>query len=229
MARRVRLTALKERRPNGNRSERRSGAGDRVGRGLGRAMAQRLAELGAAVAIHDINPDACRRVRLAETSTRWPGRLAESAESKTVSVCGTSPWTEVAAMVKADRGQARADHRAGQQRGRRHRGQGGRAQAEQRAGRADGGRAGDLRTDVIGTMIVCRAVCPGMARRGREGALVNTVSGAATSGWTTAWRTRWPRRGIVEWTQCLAVELAARPGVRRTPVCPGRRRRRGFW
>ena len=28
-------------------------------RGLGRAMAQRLAELGAAVAIHDINPQAC--------------------------------------------------------------------------------------------------------------------------------------------------------------------------
>jgi 3-oxoacyl-[acyl-carrier protein] reductase len=73
--------------------------------------------------------------------------------------------------------------------------------------------------NVIGTMIVCRAVCPGMRER-RRGSVVNIASAAAHFGVDDGVAYAVAKAGIVEWTQCLAVEL--RPhGVRVNAVSPG--------
>src|SRR4051794_36880288 len=45
-------------------------------RGLGRAMAQRLAALGASVAIHDISPDACAEFGEAKDITEVATQIA---------------------------------------------------------------------------------------------------------------------------------------------------------
>ncbi len=189
-------------------------------RGLGRAMAQRLAELGAAVVIHDINPTACAEFGEAKNIDEVAAKLSAETGVKTAAVCGNiASEAEVAAMV---------------------------AQVEQTLGpisivvnnaggdiAAKGGKPkpnngldvpmDDVRAifdrNVIGTMIVCRAICPGMAKR-RHGAVVNIASAAAHFGVDDGVAYAVAKAGIVEWTQCLAVEL--RPhGVRVNAVSPG--------
>jgi NAD(P)-dependent dehydrogenase (short-subunit alcohol dehydrogenase family) len=71
--------------------------------------------------------------------------------------------------------------------------------------------------NLIGTMIVCRAICPNMAKRGR-GSVINIASSAAHFGVDDGVAYAVAKAGIVEWTQCLAVELrqAGECGVART-------------
>src|SRR4051812_2106857 len=69
--------------------------------GGGRAMAQRLAELGASVAIHDINPDACAEFGEAKDINEVAGQIGGASGVKTVSVCGNiADEAQVAAMVE---------------------------------------------------------------------------------------------------------------------------------
>ena len=57
-------------------------------RGLGRAMARRMAELGASVAIHDITPEACAEFGEAKDIDEVAGQIAAAGGGKSTSVCG---------------------------------------------------------------------------------------------------------------------------------------------
>src|SRR5215213_4491561 len=69
-------------------------------RGLGRAMAQRLADLGAAVAIHDISPDACAEFGEAKNISEVAQQVTSATGARATSVCGNiADEAAVAAMV----------------------------------------------------------------------------------------------------------------------------------
>src|SRR3954452_15863176 len=70
-------------------------------RGLGRAMVQRLAALGASVAIHDISPEACAEFGEAKNIDEVASQIAQATGVKTTAVCGNiADEGQVAAMVE---------------------------------------------------------------------------------------------------------------------------------
>lgn len=189
-------------------------------RGLGRAMARRLAELGASVAIHDISPTACAEFGEASHIDEVAADLEASSGSRTAAVCGNiASEEEVAKMVEAAEkalgpitvvvNNAGGDIAA----------KGGKPKPNNGLGVPMEDVRAILDRNLIGTMIVCRAVCPGMKARGR-GSVVNIASAAAHFGVDDGVAYAVAKAAIVEWTQCLAVEL--RPaGVRVNAVSPG--------
>jgi 3-oxoacyl-[acyl-carrier protein] reductase len=189
-------------------------------RGLGRAMAQRLAELGAAVAIHDISPDACAEFGEARHIDDVAHQIAQSTGAKTTAVCGNiADEGQVAAMVerieKTLGPVSVLVNNAGGDIALR----GGKPKPNNGLGVPMDDVRAILDRNLIGTLIVCRAVCPGMAKRG-GGSVVNIASAAAHFGVDDGVAYAVAKAAIVEWTQCLAVEL--RPaGVRVNAVSPG--------
>jgi len=189
-------------------------------RGLGRAMADRLAARGAAVALHDINPTACAEFGEANHIDDVASALSKSSGAKTTAVCGNiADETAVAAMVaqieKALGPISILVNNAGGDIALR----GGKPKPNSGLGVPMEDVRAILDRNIIGTMIVCRAVCPGMAKRG-HGAVVNIASAAAHFGVDDGVAYAVAKAAIVEWTNCLAVEL--RPaGVRVNAVSPG--------
>ncbi len=189
------------------------------GRGLGRAIAERLAELGAAVAIHDQTSDA-------------PATFGEAPNLDAVVAGIARNGVEVVAVTGDITDEAAVQSLA--------------AQAEAALGpitilvNCAGGDIGahggkpvpndalnipldDVRAmldrNILGTMLVCRAVCPGMRER-RRGAIVNIASDAAHVGLGDGVIYAVAKAAVVQWTRCLAYEL--RPhGVRANAVSPG--------
>jgi NAD(P)-dependent dehydrogenase (short-subunit alcohol dehydrogenase family) len=189
------------------------------GRGLGRVFAERLAELGAAVAVHDVNSDA-------------PAVFGEAKNLDEV-VAGVARFGGKAVGVTGDIGDEAAVQAMV-------------AQAEAALGpisilvNCAGGDIGakggkpvpndalnipleDVRSmldrNLIGTMLVCRTVCPGMRER-RAGSVVNIGSTAAHIGLGNGVIYAVAKAAIIHWTRCLAYEL--RPfGVRVNAVSPG--------
>jgi len=190
------------------------------GRGLGRAMAQRLAELGAAVAIHDISQEAPAEFGEAKNLDDVAAQLAAATAAKTVGVTGNiADEAQVFAMVeKIERTLGPVTvlvNNAGGDIALR----GGKPKPNSGLGVPMEDARAIFERNIIGTMIVCRAICPGMAKRGR-GAVVNIASAAAHFGVDDGVAYAVAKAAIVEWTNCLAVEL--RPaGVRINAVSPG--------
>jgi 3-oxoacyl-[acyl-carrier protein] reductase len=183
-------------------------------------MATRLAELGAAVAIHDICPEAPAEFGEAKTTDEVAAQLAAATGSKTVAACADiSSEEQVAAMVeKIEKAlgpisilvnNAGGDIAA----------RGGKPKPNNALGIPMEDVRAMFDRNLIGTMIVCRAVCPGMARR-KQGSVVNIASAAAFWGVPDGVAYAVAKAGIVEWTHCLAVELRA-DGVRVNAVAPG--------
>ncbi len=165
------------------------------GRGLGRAVARRLAELGADVAVHDISLGA-------------PAEFGEAASLEGVAA-DLARYGGKTVAVTGDVADAGGDIGA----------RGGKPQPND----ALGIPLDDLRAlidrNLIGTMLVCRAVCPGMRERG-AGAVVNIAStaGQIAVGGGVVYAVA--KAGVIHWTRCLALEL--RPyGVRVNAVSPG--------
>ncbi|MGD0094091.1 MAG: SDR family NAD(P)-dependent oxidoreductase, partial [Planctomycetota bacterium] len=148
------------------------------GRGLGHAMVERLAELGAAVAVHDISQAAPAEFGEAKDLDEVAARLARHGV-KTVAVTG-----DVASEASVKDFVSRAEAALGPLtilvncaggdiavRG-----------GKPRPNNALGIPLEDVRyildCNLMGTMLVCRAVCPGMIAR-RKGAVVNIASAAA--------------------------------------------------
>jgi len=189
------------------------------GRGLGHAMAMRLAELGAAVALHDKT----------DTSPAEYGEFATLADSeRAVAVFGrptTAVTGDIGDEAQVARLVAEAEHALGpltllvNAAGGDIAARGGKPNPNT----ALGIKLEDIRAlidrNLIGTMLVCRAVVPGMIAR-RTGAVVNVASSAGHFGTSPEVVYSSIKAGIVHYTRCLAFET--RPhNVRVNCVSPG--------
>lgn len=189
------------------------------GRGLGRAIAERLAELGADIVIHDISDTA-------------PAEFDEAADlgevAKAISQYGvrvttvTGDIADEAAMVRCVQeieaalgpidllvNCAGGDIAAA----------GGKPQPNDALNIPLIDARALIDRNLVGTMVVCRAVCPGMRERG-SGAVVNIASTAAHVGLTDGVVYAVVKAAIVQWTRCLAEDLRSH-GVRVNCVSPG--------
>ena len=190
------------------------------GRGLGRAMAERLAELGADVAIHDISNEA-------------PTEFGEARDLRDVAEQIGAASNVRTAWVTADianQDQVRAIVRKVEET------LGPITLLINNAGGDIALRGGkpkpndalnvpmeDVRAifdrNLIGTMIVTRAVVPGMIER-QKGAIVFIGSAAAHMGTTDGVAYAVAKAGVVHYCRCLALQL--RPhGVRANVISPG--------
>lgn len=190
------------------------------GRGLGRAIAERMAELGASVAVHDISFDAPAKFDEAENLDAVVADMTKRFGVKSVGVIGDiadeAATQAINAQVEAALGPitilvncAGGDIGA----------QGGKPVPNDALNIPLDDVHAMMNRNLIGTMLMCRAVCPQMRERG-SGAVVNIASTAAHVGLGDGVIYAVAKAAIVEWTRCLAYEL--RPhGVRVNAVSPG--------
>jgi NAD(P)-dependent dehydrogenase (short-subunit alcohol dehydrogenase family) len=190
------------------------------GRGLGRAIAERLARAGADVAIHDISNEAPAEFGEAKDLAEVAKQIADKYGVKTIGVTGNiADEQQVRAMVEKIEGAL---------------GQVG--VLVNNAGGDIAARGGkpkpndslnipleDVRAmfdrNLIGTMIVTRAIVPAMVKR-QAGAVVFIGSDSAHMGCTDGVAYAVAKAGVIHFCRCLALEL--RPlGVRANVVSPG--------
>ena len=190
------------------------------GRGLGYAIATRLAERGAAVALHDIDEAAPAVFGEAASLSDAAARLRElGARVTTVTgnVGDESAVQQLVQKIEAELGPitilvncAGGDIAA----------QGNRKPDPNDALHIP---IEDLRAiidrNLIGTMLVCRAVCPGMIER-RRGSVINIASVSAHAGTPNEVTYAVAKAGIAHYTRCLASAMRT-SGVRANVVSPG--------
>lgn len=189
------------------------------GRGLGRAMAERLAEAGADVAIHDL--DWQQPAKYGEFAD-----LGESADrlrvhgTRIAAVTGNIGDPAAVARMKAEIDAALGEVQilvncAGGDIG----ASGGKPSPNTALGIAFEDIKVLTENNLIGTMLVCQAFVPAMVARG-GGAVVNVASSAAHMGCSPEVVYSTLKAAVVHYTRCLARELIA-TGVRINAVSPG--------
>lgn len=189
------------------------------GRGLGHAIAVSLAKRGASIGVHDINQEAPCEFGEAKCLDEVALALSEYGVRTTAVTGNIADEVAVAAMkqkVEADLGPISILVNCA----------GGDIAAK--GGKPSPNNAleipiEDIRAiidrNLIGTMLVCRAVVPGMMDR-KEGAVVNISSVAAHMGITPEVAYATVKAAVVHFSRCLALEM--RPyGVRVNVVSPG--------
>jgi 2-hydroxycyclohexanecarboxyl-CoA dehydrogenase len=189
------------------------------GRGLGRAIAERLAEQGAHVAIHDIDTlapaefgEATNLDEVVEQITKHGGKavavtgdVADEAAVTAMVERAQSALGPISILVNCAGGDIAA--------------RGGKPNPNDALGIPIEDVRSMIDRNLIGTMLVCRAVCPGMRERG-TGTVVNISSTAGQVGVGNGVIYAVAKAGVLHWTRCLAQEL--RPyGVRVNAVSPG--------
>ena len=189
------------------------------GRGLGRVMAERLAEQGANLAIHDLNWTGPAKYGEAANLGEVAKRL-EAHGGKVVAVSGNIGDPEAVNKMKAEI-DAKLGHVdilvncAG--------GDIGAAGGKPNPNDALGISFLDIKTltdnNLIGTMLVCQAFIPPMVAKG-GGVVVNIASAAAHMGCSPEVVYSTLKAAVVHYTRCLAKELYAQ-GVRVNAVSPG--------
>jgi NAD(P)-dependent dehydrogenase (short-subunit alcohol dehydrogenase family) len=189
------------------------------GRGLGHAIAVKLARLGADVAIHDLDWDA--PAKYGESSNL--GAVQKEIEAlgvRTVAVTGNIGDKATVDKMKADIETAL-----------------GRVELLVNCAGGDIGAAGgkpvpnnvlgipleDIQAltnnNLVGTMLMCQTFVPAMVEAGR-GAVVNIGSSAAHRGFSNGAIYATLKAAVVHYTRCLAREVIAE-GVRINAVSPG--------
>ena len=188
------------------------------GRGLGRVMADRLAELGADVAIHDLTWTAPANTARRPISTLSPRCLAGMAES-----CGGERQHRRQAAVAKMREEIEAKL--------------GRVDILVNCAGGDIGAAGgkpdpndalgipleDIRAltenNLYGTILVCQTFVPPMVKAG-SGSVINIGSAAAQFGVTNGVIYAALKAAVIHYTRCLAATVR-KEGVRINAVSPG--------
>lgn len=189
------------------------------GRGLGYAIAHRLAELGADVAIHDRSQEAPAEFgefesldasadSIAKLGVRAIGlvaNIADEDETRNMAMKVEATLGPISVLVNCAGGDIAA--------------KGGKPNPNN----ALGIKLEDIRAlldrNLIGTMLMCRAVVPSMIERHR-GSVVNIASGAAHFGSANEVGYASAKAAIVHFTRCLAAETREQ-GVRVNAVSPG--------
>jgi len=189
------------------------------GRGLGRAIAEKLNSLGAHIVLHDINEDAPARFGEAESLSALAKAL-RSDTAEAVAVTG-----DVSNDVAVDELVARAQKMLGPI-----------SILVNCAGGdigADGNKPSPssptnfkledvhavMNRNLIGTMLMCRAVAPRMAEE-NKGSIINIGSILAHRGGSIEIGYACAKAAIVHYTRCLASELRE-SGVRANVISPG--------
>jgi 3-oxoacyl-[acyl-carrier protein] reductase len=189
------------------------------GRGLGRAIAEHLGQLGAALAIHDLSDhspaDYGEAATLSESAQRLLGpagrgiavtgditdelaiqRIVESVQSR---------LGPISILINCAGGDIGAHGTKPSPNG-------------ATAFNLDDARA-VIDRNLLGTMLMCRAVAPGMAER-QHGVIINIASVAAHYGSASEVAYACAKAAVVHYTRCLAAEVRE-AGVRVNCVSPG--------
>ena len=189
------------------------------GRGLGRTIAEKLISLGADVAIHDISEEASAQYGEASGLTEVAALLAGRG-TRTTSVTGDiTQESAVARMVRSVEEAlgpisilvncAGGDIGAA----------GGKPSPNGALDISLADMAAVWERNFVGTFLMCRAVCPGMAAR-QKGAVINFGSLNGHIGVSPEVIYGCSKAAILHYTRCLALEM--RPaGVRVNAVSPG--------
>lgn len=189
------------------------------GRGLGRAMAERLAELGADVAVHDITRAAPAAFGEAEDLDAVAKAVAKHG-GRVVAVTGNigdqAAITKMKNEIDAKLGLidilvncAGGDIGAA----------GGRPEPNDALGIPFADIKALTENNLCGTILVCQAFVPAMAAAGR-GSVINIASAAAQFGVTNGVIYAALKAAVVHYTRCLAATLRTE-GVRVNAVSPG--------
>jgi NAD(P)-dependent dehydrogenase (short-subunit alcohol dehydrogenase family) len=189
------------------------------GRGLGRTIAEKLISLGADVAIHDISEEAPAQYGEAANLTEVTSILA-GGRTKIMSVTGDITKEDlvlqmvekiektlgpISILVNCAGGDIGAEGKKPNPNG------------ALNISLAD--MAAVFERNFVGTFLMCRAVCPGMAIR-EKGTIINFGSLNAHQGVSPEVIYGCAKAAIVHYTRCLALEM--RPcGVRVNVVSPG--------
>ena len=182
-------------------------------RGLGRAIADHLASLGADVVVHGTTPTSTRAFNEADSLDSVAAAIAERHHVATLAVHGDLSQPDAVDRVVAQIHTSfeRIDilvHAAGGDIGARGTG-------APNAGKPDPNDAVFVALDdihaildrnLLSTILVCRAVAPGMMQR-RAGHIVTISSVDALHGTANAALYATAKAGMTEYTRCLAVQL----------------------
>lgn len=190
------------------------------GRGLGRAIAERLARAGADLAIHDISNLAPAEFGEAKDLAEVAGQIASKHGVRVVSVTGNiADEAQVGAMVKQIESSLGPISILVNNAGGDIAAKGGKPKPNDSLNIPMDDVRAMLDRNLVGTMIVSRAVIPGMVAR-QKGAVVFIGSDAAHMGCTDGVIYAVAKAGVIHFCRCLALEL--RPhGVRANVVSPG--------
>jgi NAD(P)-dependent dehydrogenase (short-subunit alcohol dehydrogenase family) len=190
------------------------------GRGLGRMIAETLLNGGAAIALHDINEEAPAAFGESASLTALAQELSQRGGAQVVAVTGDiSQESDVAALVKKVEAAlgpisilvncAGGDIAA----------KGGKPNPNDALNISLEDAQAVMNRNFIGTMLMCRAVVPGMMQR-QKGAVINFGSLNGHIGVSPEVVYGCAKAAILHYTRCLALEMRTH-GVRVNAVSPG--------
>lgn len=190
------------------------------GRGLGRMIAETLLNGGAAIALHDINEEAPAAFGESASLTALAQELSSRGGAKVMAVTGDiSKEGDVAAMVKKIETTlgpisilvncAGGDIAA----------KGGKPNPNDALNISLEDAHAVMNRNFIGTMLMCRAVVPGMKAR-QKGTVINFGSLNGHIGVSPEVVYGCAKAAILHYTRCLALEMRT-SGVRINAVSPG--------